>query len=420
MTTLSPFRLHGLHGSARLIRARSCTSSVVRSHLPFPSENGKYHRELAAGIDVVERACRLCLDVKKSLVSGDGRLWEEKKDQTPVTVADFGVQALVSLELSRLFPSIPLVAEEDSSFLRSNSAGSPENSDDPNSLVSAVLRAVAAEASNSEETLTVETVLGAIDRGGKQAFSQGERPIAYWVLDPIDGTRGFLKGNDALYVVGLALIVEEDVALGIMGCPNWKNSTGKENNGDESTPFDQGIIMIAHAGCGTWSRNFSASLDVSVDVENTWKRCYVDLYSLIHQAIFCIPESQQWKSLPLSSSYGISHDADDAETEDKITLLKVCCGSLCKYLMVASGRASAFIQRARRRRSIKVWDHVSGMVCVHEAGGKVTDWSGDHLNLKIDSLERRIISPSGGILVTNHHLHKQLVCLLQPSTSPLE
>ena len=34
--------------------------------------------------------------MKRSLLSGDGRILE-KNDQTPVTVADFGVQALISL-----------------------------------------------------------------------------------------------------------------------------------------------------------------------------------------------------------------------------------------------------------------------------------------------------------------------------------
>lgn len=79
-------------------------------------------------MDVVERACRICVDViafffkkilfgfrenvrvrrrefdvyyfimqvKKSLYSSEGRI-VEKNDNTPVTVADFGVQALVSL-----------------------------------------------------------------------------------------------------------------------------------------------------------------------------------------------------------------------------------------------------------------------------------------------------------------------------------
>ncbi|CAH2041870.1 unnamed protein product, partial [Thlaspi arvense] len=66
---------------------------AVRSSLPFSEQNAKHHKELVAALDVVKRACHLCVDVKKSLFSGDGSVLE-KNDQTPVTIADFGVQAL--------------------------------------------------------------------------------------------------------------------------------------------------------------------------------------------------------------------------------------------------------------------------------------------------------------------------------------
>lgn len=67
-----------------------------RANLPFPKHQAKYHRELEAAIDAVDRACRLCVDVKRSLFSSKDKILE-KNDQTPVTIADFGVQALVSL-----------------------------------------------------------------------------------------------------------------------------------------------------------------------------------------------------------------------------------------------------------------------------------------------------------------------------------
>ncbi|PHU26427.1 putative PAP-specific phosphatase, mitochondrial [Capsicum chinense] len=72
--------------------------ATVRSSLSFPfsEQKAKYYRELEAAVDVVERACRLYIDVKSSLFSDDDRIFE-KNDQTPVTIADFGVQALVSL-----------------------------------------------------------------------------------------------------------------------------------------------------------------------------------------------------------------------------------------------------------------------------------------------------------------------------------
>ncbi|KAL0712022.1 hypothetical protein Bca4012_019000 [Brassica carinata] len=146
---------------------------IGRANLPFPKHQAiaKYHKGLEAAIDAVDRACRLCVDVKRSLFSSKDKILE-KNDQTPVTVADFGVHALVSLdssdtflclisqELSKLFPSIPLVAEEDSLFLLENN------------LVSSVVSEVISKASvGDDEHLTDADVLEAIDRGGAQPLT---------------------------------------------------------------------------------------------------------------------------------------------------------------------------------------------------------------------------------------------------------
>lgn len=129
--------------------------------------------------------------------------------------------------------------------------------------------------------------------------------------------------------VGLALVVEGDVALGIMGCPNWKNNPSEESEEDGLKPSGRGMIMIAHVGCGTWSREFLASSGVIAGVHGGWKKCSVDPCSLINQASFCIPESQTWRSLPLSASYGLSDDSGGAGSDHEVVLLKVCCGRYC-------------------------------------------------------------------------------------------
>lgn len=398
--------------SARFIHPNPYSSSsiycpfrrffTVRSGLPFPEQTAKYHKELQAAVHVVERACRLCVDVKKFLFSGDERILE-KNDQTPVTIADFGVQALVSLELGRQFPSIPLVAEEDSAFLRSNS------------LADLVVDAVIDRASLRDESLTHIDVMEAIDRGGKDAFVFGANPATYWVLDPIDGTRGFLKGSDALYVVGLALVVEGEIVLGVMGCPNWHDEFPTQSSieflGNQETISQEGIIMIAHGGCGTWRKGLSNKYEF-------WNRCFVDECISLLKGRFCISDSQEWDSLPLSESYDATTIADDIGDKE-ILLLPTCCGSLCKYLMVASGRASVFILRAKQHITIKAWDHAGGMICVHEAGGKVTDWEGSQLDLAADQVERRAIYPSGGVLVTNGNLHEQILEMISSSTSSI-
>jgi 3'(2'), 5'-bisphosphate nucleotidase len=37
----------------------------------------------------------------------------------------------------------------------------------------------------------------------------------FWTLDPIDGTKGFLRGEQ--YVVALALVVDGQVQIGVLG-----------------------------------------------------------------------------------------------------------------------------------------------------------------------------------------------------------
>lgn len=85
-------------------------------------------------------------------------------------------------ELSRLFPSIPLVAEEDSSFLRTNLAiPEGEEGHGHNLLVDSVFNAVTGKACAGDKSLTHHDVLEAIDRGGKDAFAFGAEPATYWV-----------------------------------------------------------------------------------------------------------------------------------------------------------------------------------------------------------------------------------------------
>ncbi|TYG97273.1 hypothetical protein ES288_A10G026000v1 [Gossypium darwinii] len=378
---------------------------TVSSILPFAKEKAKYHIELEAAVELVERACSLCIDVQRSPLS-DGRILE-KNDQTPVTVADFGVQALVSLELGKLFPSIPLVAEEDSGFLQSQN------------LVDPVVSAVSNKTSFHEESFSHADVLEAIDRGDRTEF--GTKPATYWILDPIDGTRGFVKGSKALYVVGLSLVVEGEIMLGVMGCPNWVVDTFHRSitdiQGYKNSSPGLGIIMVAHVGCGTWTKRLRHMFDSSFRPSSDWTRCFVDGCSLVHKANFCIPDSQAWESLPLSVFYDATTNDNDDIGDKEIRLLPFCCGSLCKYLMVASGGASVFILEVKPERVTKAWDHAAGMICVHEAGGKVTDWKGSELDLAADQFKRRIICPAGGVLVTNGKIHQQIVEMISSSST---
>ena len=129
-------------------------------------------REFEVAVQAVRDGAFLARQVRER--SGD-RAWL-KLDQSPVTVADFAVQALVAHRLCETFPGDPLVAEEDAAALRAPS-GQPTTE-----LVRTALQ-------DTVPGVDSMLVLDLIDRG---RGAPGDR---FWTLDPVDGTRGFVRGD---------------------------------------------------------------------------------------------------------------------------------------------------------------------------------------------------------------------------------
>lgn len=61
--------------------------------------------------------------------------------------------------------------------------------------------------------------------------SPGGATGRHWVLDPIDGTRGFVGMRQ--YAVCLGMLQDGDVALGVLGCPNLPQDTVRDDDGGE-------------------------------------------------------------------------------------------------------------------------------------------------------------------------------------------
>ena len=139
-----------------------------------------YQAELIAGIQAVRAAARVCRSVQQRLATAEAL---EKKDKSPVTVADFASQAIVCERLLRALPEDAVVGEEGSEELRQ-----PEQA----ALLEAVVREVGSETAGDSAQ-----ILEWIDRGGADA--RGDR---YWTLDPIDGTKGFLRGEQYAVALG--------------------------------------------------------------------------------------------------------------------------------------------------------------------------------------------------------------------------
>jgi len=60
-------------------------------------------------------------------------------------------------------------------------------------------------------------------------------------LDPIDGTKGFLRGEQ--YAVALGLIDDGEVVLGVLGCPELPIEAARRDS-------CRGSLVIAEKGLG--------------------------------------------------------------------------------------------------------------------------------------------------------------------------
>ena len=67
-----------------------------------------YQTEKQIAIKAVTQAARLCQAVQQALVSVDSL---NKRDRSPVTIADFASQTVVCRRLQQQFPNDPIVAE---------------------------------------------------------------------------------------------------------------------------------------------------------------------------------------------------------------------------------------------------------------------------------------------------------------------
>ncbi|MEX1095353.1 MAG: inositol monophosphatase family protein, partial [Planctomycetales bacterium] len=155
-----------------------------------------YSYELEVALEAVRTAGRVCRNVQAGIRAEA----IEKDDKSPVTVADFASQAVVGRALAAAFPVDPLIAEEDAAALRTP-AYAPHLA-----RIVRELEAAGVPAAGTE-------ICDWIDRGNANAFAQ-----RFWTLDPIDGTKGFLRGEQ--YAVSLALIVAGRIEVAVLGCPN--------------------------------------------------------------------------------------------------------------------------------------------------------------------------------------------------------
>ncbi len=313
-------------------------------------------------VEAVRLASELCRAVQAELTSGDSL---DKQDRSPVTVADFGAQALIAQQLSEGGDEFAMVAEEASDVLRQ-----PDQS---------VLRdKVIARVREHRPDLTGEDVLAAIDRGRCEGGAG-----SFWTLDPIDGTKGFLRGDQ--YAIALARIENGEVVFGVLGCPNLPHDAGRPDGA-------RGALFVAARGEGA-----------------TWRSLDVEVAAPIRVAAIDDPSAAAFCE-SVESAHSAHGDSAKVAEILGVQAEPFRIDSQCKYAAVARGDAAIYLRlptRADYRE--KIWDHAAGWIVVTEAGGRVTDVTGRDL----DFSRGRTLSENRGIIATNGRFHDRVVAAVQ-------
>ncbi len=315
-------------------------------------------------LSAVKAAAAICRRVQSGIALDS----LDKKDRSPVTVADFAVQALISGLLAEHFPDDKLVGEEGADQLREASAEELRN------------RVVAEVQAARDDDPTSETVLNWIDRGQAAGGAQGR----FWVLDPIDGTKGFLRKEQ--YAIALALIENGQVQLGVLGCPNLPESM------DQATGPDAGYAFVAVKGEGTEAAKMPADGTLG------------DLSPI---AVSSSDDPASARRCESVESGHASHD-EMAQIAEKAQMTgePVRLDSQAKYATVARGESVAYLRLSPDASyTEKIWDHAAGEIVVTEAGGVVTDLLGKPL----DFTQGRGLVNNRGIIATNAALHERVV-----------
>lgn len=312
--------------------------------------------ELQHAIAAVRSAVRVAERVNASVDT----LRIAKEDLSPVTVADFAVQAIVAKKLSDAFSDMTLVGEEDSGRLRA-ADGEP------------VLQAVTGIVDESFGGVTATDVCDWIDIGGGTPSSR------FWTLDPIDGTKGYLRGG--YYAIALALVEDGEVRAGILGCPNFQIEP--ETHGDGS-----GSLAVAWRGGGAWGASLADDAE----------------FARLSVSSCADPENARMLRSYESGHTNVSEVDALAETLG-VGAAPVLMDSQAKYAALACGQAELLfrlLSPSQPDYKEKIWDQAAGSIVVEEAGGRVTDLDGRPL----DFSQGRTLANNTGVCATNGHLHE--------------
>jgi 3'(2'), 5'-bisphosphate nucleotidase len=307
-------------------------------------------------VELVRQAALLTRQIQRSMAV-EGLV---KSDLSPVTMADYAVQAVAGRALAERFPGEPLVGEESSENLRT-----PEGA--------AMLDAVTRFAGSLTGGASPDEACAWIDLG------TSDPAACFWTLDPLDGTKGYLRGGQ--YAVALARIEHGQVTLGVLGCPSLASETGSHSG-------NLGTVAVAVRGQGAWC----TALDAPDEPRPM-------------QVSDCADPARARLMRSFESGHTNTGQIDAIARALGVQAEPVRMDSQAKYAVLAGGGAELLFRLLSPKAleyKEKIWDQAAGSIILEEAGGRVTDLEGRPL----DFTAGRTLANNTGLLASNNRLHE--------------
>ena len=314
-------------------------------------------------------AARLCQLVQDRYLSASTKTVGDHAE--PVTIADYGSQAIICRALQQHYPDDAVIAEE------SGGQFSQLVSGEKRAQVLQLLADVLGEAV-SEAQLLVWLDFGA-----------GKRSRRTWVIDPIDGTKGFLARRH--YAIACGLLIDGRVAEGIVAAPGY-------NAGPPSVPptgqgeDGPGALFYTEGG-----RAYLAPL-----TGGAGRRVMV---SARRDAAEFVAVQSCERAHASKSRMGRARELAGLGSARIIEL-----DSMEKYALVACGAADLYMRLPRPGSDYahKVWDHAAGVALVQAAGGLATGLDGEELDFS-----RGETLPNAGMIISNGQHHGRTVAAVR-------
>jgi 3'(2'), 5'-bisphosphate nucleotidase len=343
-----------------------------------------YEKELDIARLAVQRASLVTKRIRTLLQKDDE---VNKDDDTPVTIADLTAQALVIGAIHHAFPNDSFLAEESALVLRQN-----------NSLAERVWGFVSNAEKYSGNYLrdklwaarSKDEMLDVIDLGKGSGGPKGR----FWILDPIDGTLTYMKGQQ--YAVCLCLVEDGVKKVAVQACPNL--SLKKFPIHEDSVDLENGgHVVSAMHGNGAYLQALSE------DVMEEPKR---------------LPEKEGPNDV--AHLLNIESMKSSSMDHDKI---KAVCNKLnidypgvdiwaqqMKYIALALGGHDVMIRiPGYSSHRTAAWDHASGQLICEEVGIVMTDVHGK----KHDYTQGRRLYANFGDVAAPARFHNQILKVVQ-------